>query len=68
MGASRAARQHIDGGWWRVRKGGVRHLFNARNVMYNAEAMFSLVRVRDLDRDADRRRVDIVVSSNSSTD
>ena len=36
--------------------------------MYNAEAASSLVRVRVLDRDADRRRVHFDVSSKSSTD
>ena len=30
--------------------------------------MFSLVHIRDLDHDADRRRVDLVVSSKRSTD
>ena len=33
-----------------------------------AEAMISLVRIRDLGHDADHRRVDLVVSSKRSTD
>jgi hypothetical protein len=43
------------------------HLFNARNAMCIAESLISLVRVRDLDHDAERHRVDLVVCSKCST-